>query len=765
MKTFILILHVFLIAFSTLSAQKVGVVLSGGGARGIIHIGVIKALEENNIPIDYLAGTSIGAVVGGMYAMGVSPDEIITILKSNDFKIWSMGEVEKKYMNYYLSSDPKPNVVELPVRFNRVVSNQIKPNFLPTNILPPHQMNYAFLVLFSQVNAVTNGNFDRLFVPFRCVASDIYKKEGVVFRQGVLGDVIRASMTYPLVFKPIVIDNRLLFDGGIFNNFPVDVMRDDFKPDVIIGSNVSNQLPQPNESDIISQIGNMVINRTDFSIDKNEGVLFEFENINISGFDFSKVDELEKIGYDSAMSRMDEIKARISRRMPLRELTELRKEFRARFPELKFQRVYIEGVDSLKHRYVEQNFHHNNEVFNIEDFKKAYYKLISDDKIMEVVPHAIFNPSTNNFDLHLNVKMMDRLKILLGGNISSSTSNQAYFGLIYQHLKEYAQSAYFDAQFGRMYNGLGLGSRIEAPVNKNWFMKVALVLHKFDYFEGNGLFFADYRAANFSQYEAYSKLSVGFPLFANGRMEFGVGYGALTDNYTQSADTLVYSSKLDKSIFYLGSIFGRAESSTLNNRMYATNGHNYTSLLQLITGVEIFKSTINPLYNMSGEYDNWIQFSGKIDNYFQISPQFTIGAYGELALSSRNLLQNYTASIIQAPSFRPTPHSKAVFNRAFCANQFAAIGVKPIYHLTDQLHLRAETYWFIPYKTILRASNNAAYYSAPFKSSQFLVETSLVFDFKIASAGLFANYYSAGTSRLNVGINVGILLFNRKFTE
>lgn len=754
-----------LLGISLLTAQKVGLVLSGGGAKGITHIGVIKALEENNIPIDYIAGTSMGAIVGGMYSMGYSPDEIVKILKSPDFKYWSTGEIESKYVYYYRNADPKPIFAELPFHVNRLDSLQIKANFLPTNLVSPRQMNYAFVPLFAQANAVADGDFDKLFVPFRCVASDVYNKEAVVFRHGVLGDAIRASMTFPFMFRPISIDNRLLFDGGIFNNFPVDVMRNDFKPDFMIGSAVANNPGKPDESNIIRQIQNMIMNKTNYSIDENEGILLNFKLTDVNTFDFSKVDELVKMGYDSTINHIAEIKARISRSVALSEVTERRKEYRNRFPELKFQRVEVEGVDSLQRKYVEQVFHYKNEVFTLAQFKESYFKLISDDKILEVIPHAVFNSATGNFNLNLKVKTQDQLKILIGGNISSSTSNQAYFGLVYQNLNEYAQTANIDAQFGRMYNGLGFGTRIEVPSQKDWYVKLAVVLHKFDFFEGDQLFYADNRTANFTQYEGYSKLSVGFPLTMKGRMEFGIGYGALSDNYSQNKDTVAYSTNRDKSIFSLGSIFGHIESYTLNNVMYATKGFNYDASLQLIGGEETFKSANNHTLNESERMDLWFQFKAKMDRYYPITSRFTLGAYAEMAFSTRKFLHNYTASVIQAPSFHPTPHSKTVFNDAFSANQFAAVGVKPIYYLTKQLHLRGEAYWFLPYRTILPATDNTAYYSAPFVSSQFMAETSLVFNFKIASAGMFVNYYSAGPSRWNFGLNIGFLLFNPKFTE
>jgi NTE family protein len=765
MKKNLFILSLIISVSSVLQAQKVGLVLSGGGAKGITHIGIIKALEENNIPIDYVAGTSMGAIVGGMYAMGFTVDEMIQTVKSNDFKHWTTGEIESNYKYYYRNADPKPNFVEISFNIHNIDSINLKSAILPTNIISPHQMNYAFVPLSSQANAVAGGNFDKLFVPFRCVASDIYKKEAVVFRYGVLGDAIRASLSYPFMFKPVVIDGRLLFDGGIFNNFPVDVMRSDFKPEFMIGSVVANNPRKPDERDILTQIQNMIMSRTDYRIHKKEGLLLKFNLPNFKLFDFSRVDELVQMGYDSTMKHMDEIKARVKRRVSTDEINRKRQNFRDRYPELKFQHIEVNGVDSLQKIYIQQVFHNNNEAFTMKEFKEAYFKLVSDDKILEVIPHAVYNSSTGNFDLHLNVKTQDHLKVLLGGNVSSSTSNQAYFGLSFQNLTDYAQSAYVDAQFGKVYNGLGIGTRIEIPSQKSWYVKMALVLHKFDYFEGDQLFYNDNRTANFTQGEVYGKLSAGFPLSMKSRLEVGIGYGFMTDNYYLNRAQITSSTKEDESQFSLGSLFTRIERYTLDNVMYPTKGYSHSTSLQFIGGNQTFESKNDPTKNVDDVFDAWIQWRAKFDQYFQLAPKFTLGTYGELAFSSRKLLQNYSVSIIEAPAFQPTPYSRTVFNEAYSANQYVAVGVKPIYHLTKVLHVRGEAYWFVPYQTITRSTDNSASYSSPFSSSQFMAETSLVYNFKIASAGMFVNYLSSAASNWNFGINIGFLLFNPKFTE
>jgi len=360
--------------------------------------------------------------------------------------------------------------------------------------------------------------------------------------------------------------------------------------------------------------------------------------------------------------------------------------------------------------------------------------------------------------LNLKVEAKNHLKILLGGNVSSSNCNQAYVGINYHSLTNKSQTAYIDAQIGQMYNSLRLGTRIEIPSQIKHYIKVDLLFHKFDYTIEN-------RTAYFSQNEAYAKIHFGFPVTMNTRFEIGTGYGSISDDYSSESNVHYSSNFNDNGHFYLGSVFGNIESNTLNNLMHPTKGFNYSTKLQLIGGEETFKSDIYPNQNINGKMDLWLQYRTKMEHYFPLTRQFTLGTCVEVNISTRKLLQNYTVSIIQAPAFQPTPYSRAVFNGAFSANQFAAIGLKPIYNISNQLHVRTEFYWFEPYKGIICIENNLPSYSKPFFNSQFMSETSLVYNFRMATASMFVNYFSSAGSKWNVGMNIGILLFNQKFTE
>lgn len=331
MRKILFVLITLWLTIPAIHAQKVGLVLSGGGAKGLTHIGIIRALEENNIPIDYIAGTSMGAIIGSLYAMGYSPDDMVELLKSEDFKRWYSGEVEEKYVYHFKKNLPTPEFFNIRFSFKDSLKN-LKPQFLPTSVVNPIQMNLVFVDLYARATAACKGDFDKLFVPFRCIASDVYNKQQLIMRNGDLGDAVRASMSFPFMFKPIEINNVLAYDGGIYNNFPTDVMKDDFHPDIIIGSIVSTNPTKPKEDDLMSQIENMVMQKTDYSIPDSVGISMTFKYDNVNLMDFQRIDELHDIGYNRTISMMDSLKSRIHRRVNADNIRLRRRCIKAIFP-------------------------------------------------------------------------------------------------------------------------------------------------------------------------------------------------------------------------------------------------------------------------------------------------------------------------------------------------------------------------------------------------------------------------------------------------
>lgn len=297
---------------SDTSRQAVGLVLSGGGAKGIAHIGVIQALEENDIPIDYVSGTSMGAIVGGLYAAGYTPQEMMELLTGTGFSYWSSGKTDPAYVFYFSRDEPTSSMLTIPVAPG---DSTVRHSSVAASLISPLPMNFAFMELFAPYTAQCGGNFDRLFVPFRCVASDVEAQHKVVHSGGSLGDAIRTSMTFPIVFQPIRVNGRLLYDGGIFDNFPVDVMSTDFAPDIMVGVDVSTPATGPQTS-LMDQIDKLVMHQQDYSMDPARGVKVKVDLHNFGLLDWEKAWQIYRIGYDTAMSMMDSIKGRIHTRVP-----------------------------------------------------------------------------------------------------------------------------------------------------------------------------------------------------------------------------------------------------------------------------------------------------------------------------------------------------------------------------------------------------------------------------------------------------------------
>lgn len=765
MKRFFLFLSACLLLLPFVQAQKVGLVLSGGGAKGMTHIGIIRALEENNIPIDYITGTSMGAIIGSLYAMGYSPDDMEALLRSEDFKRWYSGQVEPEYGYYFKQNRPTPEFFN--IRFSFKDSLHIKPQILPTSMVNPIQMNLVFVELFARATAACSGDFNRLFVPFRCIASNVYNKKPLIMRRGDLGDAVRASMSFPFVFKPIEIDSVLAYDGGIYNNFPTDIMREDFKPEVIIGSVVAANPGKPKENDLMSQLENMIMQKTDYTLPDSLGIIMTFKYDDVSLLDFDRLQELHDIGYNRTISLMDSIKGRIHRRVSAENVRLRRLVYRSNLPQFRFRDIYIEGANPQQQAYIKKEFHdEDHEVFTYEDLKRGYFRLLSDNMISEIIPHAVYDSENDLYSLHLKVKMEDNFSVRMGGSVSTTSSNQIYLGLGYQDLNYYSKEITLDGQIGKVYNNAQLMAKIDLPTRIPTSYRLIASLSTFDYNKKDKLFSKNDKPSFNSKDERFVKLMVALPFLANKRAEISIGYGKLQDNYFQSSVINFDKDRSDRSTYnLLGGAIG-FYGSTLNARQYATKGYFEKLVAQVFSGKEKFIPG-NPTETSvtTKERQSWLQISYMKYAYHTMSPKFTLGWMAEMLYSSKNFSENYTATMLQAADFSPTPHSKLMYNEAFRANQFLAAGIKPIFVFNDMFQFRSEFYGFVPIFPIKKNALNKAYYGKAFSRFEYIGEISVICQLPFGAISAYVNHYSSPKKEWNVGLTLGWQLFNYRFIE
>jgi NTE family protein len=222
---------------------KIGLVLSGGGARGAAHVGVIEVLEELRIPIDYVAGTSMGAVVGGLYASGIEIGDLRVLLAELPWEALFTDRTPRRDLAFRRKQDDRNFLSD----FSFGISDwKIR---LPSGLIQGQKLELTLGLLTLPVATVRN--FDDLMIPFRAVATDIVSGEAVVLAGGDLADVIRASMAIPGAFAPVEIDGRLLVDGGSTMNLPVEVARE-MGADIVIAVDIST--PLRSRAEIVSAL-------------------------------------------------------------------------------------------------------------------------------------------------------------------------------------------------------------------------------------------------------------------------------------------------------------------------------------------------------------------------------------------------------------------------------------------------------------------------------------------------------------------------------
>ena len=256
MKKLLILILIICLPFSSKAQDttktktpKVGLVLSGGGAKGFAHIGVLKVLDSLGVKIDYIAGTSMGAIVGSLYASGYSGKQLDSIFKTLDYDEVISDNLPRSAKTFYERDNSEKYVVNLP--FDKF---KIK---LPSALSRGQNVFNLLSKLTLHVNEIER--FDQMSIPFFCVATDVEKGEAVILDSGNLAQAVTASGAFPSLFQPVMIDGQLLIDGGVVNNYPIHELKAKGM-DIIIGVDVQDDLKDRLElksaPDVLLQINN-----------------------------------------------------------------------------------------------------------------------------------------------------------------------------------------------------------------------------------------------------------------------------------------------------------------------------------------------------------------------------------------------------------------------------------------------------------------------------------------------------------------------------
>ena len=397
---------IFLITISCYGQDKlpknprVGIVLSGGGAKGLAHIGVLKVIDSLGVRIDYIAGTSMGAAVGGLYASGYTAKQLDSIFKIIDFDVLLGDKVPRPSKTFQERKNSEKYAFSVPID-----NFKIK---LPSSISRGQNLFNLFTKLTLDVSSVSD--FSNLPIPFYCMATDMETGDSVILEKGNLAEAILISNTLPTLFQPVENDGRLLMDGGISNNFPIEYLKTK-DLDFIIGVSVEDNLLSKDEiksiSEIFTQINNFRSNDDLIKKIKYTDLFIEPNIDNFSIISFNKGDEIIKSGQVEALSFSNQLKSLAKRQ-------NFKKESKIILPldTLNLNKVKILGNEKYTDSYVfgKLRFRRNGSV-SFDDFSTGVNNLLATNNFDSF--RYTFNPvSSNSYDLIGNIKEAKNTKLL-----------------------------------------------------------------------------------------------------------------------------------------------------------------------------------------------------------------------------------------------------------------------------------------------------------------------------------------------------------------
>jgi NTE family protein len=768
----VLVFIFFIIACLTATAQKVGLVFSGGGAKGLAHIGVLKALEENHIPIDYIVGTSMGGVVGGMYAAGYTPHQIETIVLGTDFQDWVGVKYDSDYRYFFQKKANNPSFLSLKLQ----IDTGLQPHFR-TTLINDIPLNFALIELYAGASSGAKNNFNNLFVPFRCVVADVFSQKAIDVDHGSLVEAIRGTVTVPLVYRPVKVDGRYVFDGGLYDNFPVDVMKKDFAPDYVIGTNVSSKTftDYPKENDDKLQ-GRMLLyaflSKSDStSIGKN-GIYIQPNMAGYSTTNFSPVAQMIKAGYDATMADMARIKAGIQRRTDTAELNNRRKEFLKKQQPVIISNIMVTGANFQQQRYVEDLFHkHDNLPITLQDIKEGYYRLVANDNFETVYPRIIYQAATNTYDFEVDVKSNRNFKVDIGGLISSRPISLAYLGLEYDYVNRNAFTLGANFYSGRFYESVQGTLRSDFPTRLPFYLEAEFTYNNWDYFNTNLLSVEKTNPVYVQQSDRKIMLKGGVPVANNGKVEIQAGYINTRDSYSPN-NNYNNGDTLDLSRFNGFKASVAIEKNSLNRKQYANKGYSYYLGIQYFNGTEFYEQGSILLKTPgfvksapSGTKRQWFVAKISQENYFYNNKKLSVGYMFEGVLSNKPASKTYEETVLSSPAFYPLQDSRTLILANFRGPDYAVGGLRSVVNIKKNLEWRSEGYLFVAVQSINLNGLQDVSYSDTFGFGRLAISSGLVYQSFVGPISLSFNYYDDQKNRYGIMFHAGFLIFNKRALE
>ena len=480
-----LYLIVFAVALSTASAQdtivpaatgktaatshrpKVGVVLSGGGAKGFAHIGALKVIEEAGIPIDYIAGTSMGSIIGGLYAVGYDPDMMQKLCTEQDWNLIMKDQIPRRFIPLEKRINERHYIVTLPykngqLKIKRSLIDGMYVNMLLTRLMMP---------------AYKQRDFSKLPVPFLCIATDMITADPIEFTSGSLAQSIRSSMSIPFLFEPVDYEGYLLCDGGLTNNFPVRNVREK-GADIIIGVDLEIIKSDPNVLDnslkVLERLISVVSQDESNKAREECNILIRPQLGKANMMSFNDFSPIINCGEEGAREKFPELK-RLADSLQALGPFEVERHHTQPIDRVMIAGVEVEGLDDYNTRLLKSEFGDEfPQEFLIEDIETILVKIYSTGYYSNVWYELTDTPEGNIIQLHC--KNRTSLNFSIAGHYDNNygigillNMNARTSHFTYNIDLNIAENPYFKAgithRYTRMLSGTAEVSALNLKVN------------------------------------------------------------------------------------------------------------------------------------------------------------------------------------------------------------------------------------------------------------------------------------------------------------
>lgn len=742
--------------------KGVGVVMSGGGAKGLYHIGVLEALEESGVPIDYVAGTSMGSIIAAMYASGYSPSEMRRIILSGEVQRWVSGRIDPtEYMPYYRQMGNSPSFINLWLDLDA----KDKKFRMPSSLISSTQIDMALIDLFTPASTAAKGDFSQLMIPFLCVAADMNKREPVTLTSGSLPEAVRSSMSIPLAFRPVEQGDHLYYDGGIFDNFPWRPLDETYRPALLIGSICTRGNINPNADDsLLDQAFMLAMTKSDYTLPEGRSVTIH-RPVGVGMLDFDNAEPVMNAGYEDAMRQMPEILAQIPERWSEEQYEKRRASFREKCPPLIFNNYDISGNNDEQTAYLRDYLRADlrrsprQRQMSFDRLRYHLYTVLAGGNYTMDIPRATYDSLSERYAFHAHLQARPNFKLTVGGNLSSTAFNQFYIGVNYQTFGRVANTYGANLYLGPTYTWGTLGGRLDFFLNDPLFLTYAYTFSVKNLRHGSfGRITPIENTLSIKSGDSFGTLGLGVRVTHRSVAELKIQGGHSNYHYMSDVNDV---SLWDHSRFYF--IGGKAEISrnTLDKYLYPTRGSDLRLSLIAISGRDRFKGAAHDTFN-KGDHRAWFGARFQWNKLFEIPAVswFSMGLNFDAVYTNHPDFSTAGATLLSSPTYEPIPHAHKIFMPDFCADRFVAGGINPTFDLAPNFFLRTGFY------AMYRNRNHYEKFNfVPWKDRQFhsIAEMSLVYHTPIGPVNLsMIKYDLNGWDNMYLMFNFGYPIFAPK---